>query len=60
MPIKNATLTAQNKTATPLKAKLIALIIDIISPDIEEKFVKWQFSAKNLEDYPSYTYCTGK
>lgn len=60
-PIKTATLTAQNKTATSsLKAKPMALIIDIISPYIEEKFVKWQFSTTYLDDYPSYTYCTGK
>lgn len=60
-PIKNATLTAQNKTATsPLKAKPMALIIEIISPYTEEKIVKWQFSTEYLDDYPSYTYCTGK
>ena len=60
-PIKTATLTAQNKTATsPLKAKPMALIIEIISPYIEETFVKWQFSTEQLDDYPSYTYCTGK
>ena len=60
-PIKNATLTAQNKIATSsLKAAAPALYINIISPYIKEQFVQWQFTTQYLDNYPSYTYSSGK